>query len=137
MDPAPDIAPRPSTDTAPDPLGELRRELDAIDAILLDALLLRFRCIHRIGAAKGSHSIPVMQPQRVRSVLRRATKFAEEHRLNPTALQDVFAVLITEACRQEESVDRSADPDLARASSWDRVEEIVREIQDRAHSAHR
>ncbi|MFD3412082.1 chorismate mutase [Streptomyces cyaneofuscatus] len=136
MDTAPDVAVRPSADTTPDPLGELRRELDAIDTVLLNALLLRFRCIHRIGSAKDSHSIPVMQPDRVRAVLRRATEFAEEHQLDPAAWQDVFAVLISEACRQEEGARPSA-PSGAEASSWDRLEEIVREITDRAHSAHR
>lgn len=112
-----------------DVLDALRRELDAIDAVLLNTLLLRFRCTARIGAAKGAHAIPVMQPERVRTVLRRAGDFAEQHHLNPHALQDVFAVLIADACREEDG--HPLPPASAR-----RVEEIARDIENRAYSAY-
>ncbi len=111
-------------------LGPLRTELDALDTILLNVVLMRARCVHRIGVAKGSNGIPVMQPARVREVLERATEFALKNGLNPHALQDLFTILITDACRDEEG--RSAPAE----SMEERIEELTKGITGDAYTTH-
>ncbi|WP_016823055.1 chorismate mutase [Streptomyces viridosporus] len=111
-------------------LSELRAELDAVDAIVLNALLIRYQCTRRIGRAKESHGIPVMQTGRVRLVLERATAFGLEHGMNPLALQDVFVTLIEDACRAEEG----AVPPIETA--WDRIAELTERVKSGAHTTH-
>ncbi|NLU68812.1 chorismate mutase [Streptomyces sp. HNM0574] len=121
---------------APDPLlRELRQDLDAIDTILLNALLLRHQATRRVGRVKGDRDIPVMQPDRVRVVLRRATEFALEHGMSPSALQDVFTTLISDACRREEGEPAHAGPAEAGQAAQDRIEALVGSIENRAHTA--
>ncbi|WP_445402761.1 chorismate mutase [Streptomyces sp. LE64] len=112
-------------------LRELRADLDAVDRILLNALLMRHHCTRRIGEMKKGNDIPVMQPARVRTVLERATEFALEHGLNPRALQDVYTTLISDACREEEG--RSAPLDSAR----DRIAVLVGGVERGAHASDR
>lgn len=111
-------------------LADLRAELDAVDVILLNGLLARDRCIRRIGRLKASSEIPVMQDDRVRLVLDRATAFALDNGMDPHVLQDVFAGLITGACRQEEGQAHPSAPEAR-----DRVASLVKEITGRANAA--
>lgn len=111
-------------------LQELRKELDAIDETLLNAILLRHRCTRRVGELKESNAIPVMQPNRVRVVLERATSFAETHDMNPQALQDVFTTLIIDACREEERGSAHHE------TSTDRIESLVEKVRNHAHISH-
>ncbi|MFF8957901.1 chorismate mutase [Streptomyces sp. NPDC014894] len=111
-------------------LRELRADLDAVDRIILNALLMRHHCTRRIGVLKKSKDIPVMQSGRVRFVLERATDFALENGMNPLALQDVFATLISDACREEEG--HSAPVDAAR----ERISLMVGGVERGAHPSH-
>ncbi|WP_017608953.1 MFS transporter [Nocardiopsis xinjiangensis] len=111
-----------------DSLDELRHELDSVDRILLNSLLLRRDCIRRIGLVKHATNTSVMQPERVRSVLGRATEFALDSGMNPYVLQDVYASLIKEACREEDGTG------LPEGDPKDRIEVLAEEIENRAHT---
>ncbi|WP_017578525.1 chorismate mutase [Nocardiopsis kunsanensis] len=114
-----------------DSLDGLRRELDSVDRILLNSLMLRRDCVRRIGLVKHDTNTPVMQPDRVRAVLGRATDFALDSGMSPYMLQDVYAALIAEACREEDGLG------LPKGDPRDRIEVLAEEIENRAHTTDR
>jgi chorismate mutase len=83
-------------------LAELRRELDRLDAALLEAVRLRIEQCVVIGKFKQANGIPVMQPERMGIVQERAQVFARENSLDPAFLRGVYDLVIAEACRLEE-----------------------------------
>ncbi|WP_421958318.1 chorismate mutase family protein [Prescottella subtropica] len=85
-------------------LSRLRAELDAIDAVLLDAVRARIDVCVRIAEVKRRDRIPMMQPQRVDVVHARADRFARQYGLSPEFLHLLYDVLIAETCRVEDVV---------------------------------
>ena len=65
-------------------LERLRREIDATDAVLLEALNRRARCSLEVGRLKAGAGIPVLQPVREQALLdslaaRNTGPLPEEH----------------------------------------------------------
>jgi chorismate mutase len=85
-------------------LEELRAELDATDAALLEAIRQRLDVCARIGLHKKRFTIPMMQPQRIGVVQARAAAFAQAHGLRPEFLHALYVHIIEETCRLEEEI---------------------------------
>ena len=85
-------------------LEELRAELDATDAALLEAIRQRLDVCARIGRHKKRFAIPMMQPQRIGVVQARAAAFAQAHGLRPEFLHALYVQIIEETCRLEEEI---------------------------------
>jgi chorismate mutase len=81
-------------------LEELREQIDAIDARLVELLSARAACALEIGRVKKAAALPVYQPRREAEVL------AHVQRINPGPLDDdamrrLFERIIDEARRLE------------------------------------
>lgn len=97
-------------------LLDLRAELDAIDAGLLEHIRARVDVCVRIADVKRRRGIPMMQPHRVGLVQDRAEQFARANGLSPEFLRRLYDVMIAETCRVEDAViDSNGRP--TRASS--------------------
>ncbi len=88
-------------------LEDLRSELDAIDARLLEDLRQRLEICTRIGSHKKAHAIPMLQPARIATVHLRAAAFAAVHGLRPDFLRAAYDLVIAESCRIEDELIRS------------------------------
>jgi chorismate mutase-like protein len=91
----------PTPDEIQDALCSCRDRLDACDARLLECIRERFSIIMEVGEIKREKNIPVMQEGRVNAVVTRARAFAVDHGLSPDAMEEVYRLLIAEACRLE------------------------------------
>ncbi|MFZ4156280.1 chorismate mutase family protein [Streptomyces pseudogriseolus] len=85
-----------------DDLPALRGQLDAVDAVLLEAVRERLEICLRIGEYKRVHGVPMMQPQRIAAVQERAARFARRHGIDPGFLHRLYDVVIAETCRLED-----------------------------------
>lgn len=96
-------------------LAELRRELDYVDARLLDDVRTRIELCAQIATLKKTHEIPMMQPGRMQFVHERARNYALGHHMSPEFLRSLYDLLIGEACRVEDLIiDGEPDAPLAR-----------------------
>lgn len=87
-----------------DNLEQFRRELDAIDATLLETVRERLLLCLQIGEWKRDSNVPMMQPGRVHLVQERARQFALRHDLSPEFFESLYKLLISETCRLEDLV---------------------------------
>lgn len=94
-----------------DTLESFRKDLDAIDATLVDALGRRLALCRRIAAYKREHGIPMMQPHRVELVKRRCAALGEQHGLDARFVVELYTLIIGEACRIEDDI-IDARPDV-------------------------
>lgn len=85
-------------------LESLRMQLDQIDDELLDAIHRRLDCCVRIGHIKRDSGIAMMQPGRIQFVRARLARYAARSGLSEPFVQDVYSLLIEEACRLENVV---------------------------------
>lgn len=87
-----------------DTLENFRKELDAIDATLVDTLGRRLELCRRIAAYKREHGIPMMQPHRVELVKKRCAALGEQHGLDARFVIELYTLIIGEACRIEDDI---------------------------------
>jgi chorismate mutase-like protein len=87
-----------------DILETMRRELDAIDTALVDALGQRLALCRRIASYKREHGIPMMQPHRVELVKRRCAALGEQRGLAAQFMVELYTLIIAEACRIEDDI---------------------------------
>jgi methylmalonyl-CoA epimerase len=85
-------------------LERARERLDQIDAELIEMLATRFRIIEEVARIKQKHGIPVMQSDRVKSVLGRVARAALKIGLKKTLVDRIWRELIAEACRIENEI---------------------------------
>ncbi len=90
----------------------MRERIDAIDMQLLDALAERFEVCLKIGQMKDHLGIPMMQPARIQEVAERVARRATERGLSAQFAQDLWKMIIGEACRLE-SAPKAQDRHLA------------------------
>jgi 4-amino-4-deoxychorismate mutase len=98
-----------TTSTAESELDALRAELDRVDRALLDGIRDRMALCARVARLKQRHDIAVLQPGRMQLVHRRAQDYARRHGLSGAFVQQLYTLLIDEACRLEDRI--VADPD--------------------------
>lgn len=63
-------------------LSEIRNQIDAIDAQLINLLKQRLEASARVAAYKREHNLPLTDPTRERAVLNRAEELAGEGMTN-------------------------------------------------------
>ncbi len=95
-----------------DDLEKFRRQLDAIDATLLETVRERLQLCLQIGEWKRSSHVPMMQPSRVNFVQERARQFARQHNLSPEFFSSLYELLIAETCRLEDLVIDGPEADV-------------------------
>src|SRR5262249_54725199 len=97
---------RARTPTAPDSatvadLSELRVQIDDCDRDLLRVLARRFELCQDVAALKGEVQAQVLQPARVREVLRTRTDWAAELGVDAELADLLFRALLSETHRLE------------------------------------
>jgi len=85
-------------------LSNFRTALDHIDAQLIELLGQRFEVCRKVADFKRQNEVPMMQPGRVKEVLRRNAELAESHSVNPDFVQELYTLVIGEACRLEDEI---------------------------------
>ena len=92
-------------------LDDLRAELEAIDAELVEALARRFEVVMKVAAVKADEGIPVVLPDRIALVLDRVAALAEDKGLDGDMTRRLYRLIIDEAIAMENQhiADQSAD----------------------------
>ncbi len=98
------------------PLNEYRARIDEIDLQLISLLVQRLEICREVADYKLTHSLPTMQPERVRQVLERLAALADEKGLDPDFVKSIWHAIITEACAIEDRL-RSEREDKGQAAS--------------------
>jgi chorismate mutase len=80
-------------------IAELRAEIDALDAELLDVLLWRVIIVRRIAALKAAGALPPRDEAREREILRTAVTRGERSGLDPVDVA-AFMRAALNACRR-------------------------------------
>lgn len=93
-------------------LPELRARIDETDRELLRVLARRFDLCHDVAALKGHTSTQVLQPERVREVLRTRMEWASEIGVEPEFAELLFRSLLSETHRIEAVHLRPNDPSV-------------------------
>lgn len=85
-------------------LEDFRREIDKLDAVLLETLGKRLAVCAEVARFKKSNNIPMMQPARVEMVKDRAAALGGKHNLRPEFVRELYGQIIGEACRLEDDI---------------------------------
>lgn len=91
-------APSPSSDPpAEERLERLRSEIERIDRALVEQMARRREAARRVGEAKQTADMPILDPAREARVVRRAGAWAREAGLDEDTVRHVFWCLIRQA----------------------------------------
>ncbi|WP_217276946.1 chorismate mutase [Photorhabdus heterorhabditis] len=81
-----------------------RESLDVINMQILTLLSERMKICMKIAEIKAEQDIPMMQPQRITSLLDILRDKSTDFGLRPEYTELVFRLVIEETCRQEEEL---------------------------------
>lgn len=87
-----------------DRLADLRKEIDDIDAALVDLLARRFAVVDRVIAVKAREGLPALLPERVEEVVARVRTLAGAAGIPADAAESVWRALINQTIAYEEAV---------------------------------
>jgi chorismate mutase len=80
---------------------ELRDQIDALDEDLVALLGVRMQLAERIGDIKDQYSIPVLQPTRWQSVLKKARLNAQKKGLSADFIEELFKAMHQESIHHQ------------------------------------
>ena len=82
-------------------LEDFRREIDALDEVLVRTLARRLQICAEVAGFKAREGIPIMQPERVRLVTERSAQLAVAHGVSPELIVRIYGLIIDAACQLE------------------------------------
>ncbi len=82
-------------------LGELRNQIDQIDAAILALLAQRLDVCREVATIKAGTGATVIQPARVREVLTSRRQWAIDDRVDPDFAEQLFRIILAETHRIE------------------------------------
>jgi chorismate mutase len=88
--------------TMTDTLEQLRAEIDAADAKILDALAERMAVVQRVGKFKKANNLPPLDPKRWEQVLQSKLVQAGEKGLSADLIKDIYERIHKESLEIEE-----------------------------------
>lgn len=88
-------------------LAELRRQIDQIDAQLIDVLHKRQTVVSQIAAFKKAQRLSISHPAREENMISGRRRLAKQKQLSPEFVEDLFRLIIKQS-RHVQAVDRSA-----------------------------
>ena len=88
----------------PDELLALRKEIDRIDAELVDLLSRRFQVTAQVGELKARNGLDSVDPARELEKLERLKMLAEEKSLNTEFILDMFQTIFDEVVKNHRSL---------------------------------
>lgn len=81
------------SDSIPDRIVKLRKEIDRLDSALLYILAQRFTCTDEIGILKSEYRLPALDAAREESQQKRLTKLAVDAALPEDVALEVFSTV--------------------------------------------
>ena len=85
-------------------LVEFRKDLNVLDAQLIEILGKRYQIIRDVGHYKKANTIPMMQSKRVEEVKERCADMGIKHGLDGDFVRNLYTLIIDEACRIEDII---------------------------------
>lgn len=85
-------------------LEDFRKQIDRIDAVLIEAVGKRLGICNQVAHFKREHGIPMMQPGRVEHVKERMAEIGKTHGLRPEFVRELYGLIIGEACKLEDEI---------------------------------
>lgn len=85
-------------------LEEFRKQIDALDAQLIDILARRFDVVRAVGTFKSGTDITVVQPARAQAVKNRAAEMGAERGLDPAFIHHLYEMMIDYAHEIEHDI---------------------------------
>lgn len=95
----------------PPPLSDLRRAIDDIDKVLLNALSERARLMRDITAAKATADHPIRDEEREAALLTHRAAYGERLGLDPALVRRVYREILDDALRRQRDWLQSAPDD--------------------------
>ncbi|MFC1691235.1 chorismate mutase [Nanoarchaeota archaeon] len=90
-----------------DKIKEVRKHIDRIDAVIINALAERMSVMPEIGEYKKANKIPITQEEREIQIMEKLLTTAEEHGLDRSFVEEVFLSVFNEAKRiQKDIIDK-------------------------------
>ncbi len=77
-------------------LGDLRKSIDNLDAILVHTLAERFRCTQEVGRLKATHDLPPADPAREARQIARLENLSAESGLDPEFAKKFMRFIVDE-----------------------------------------
>lgn len=96
--------PSETTDGTPENLADFRQRIDHIDDQLVDLLGQRLGLIREVAQSKKDHQTAVMQPNRVVQVIERCKTRGRRHHIRESLIEQLYGLIIDEACQIEYDV---------------------------------
>jgi chorismate mutase-like protein len=85
-------------------LEEFRKEIDALDDQIIDALSKRFEVCRQVAHFKKAENIPMMQPGRVEEVKKHRQDLGFQKRISKDFMLNLYDLIIQESCRIEDEI---------------------------------
>ncbi|NQV97261.1 MAG: chorismate mutase [Acidimicrobiaceae bacterium] len=82
-------------------LGDLRKQIDEIDLAIVKLLAQRMNICREVAEVKAGTSTAVIQPERVREVLKVRRQWAISNNVDPDFTEQLFRILLAETHRIE------------------------------------
>ena len=82
-------------------LEDYRKEIDEIDADILNLLGRRFMVVEKVSQHKKKNNIKIVQEDRMKEIYDKAEVIAHKKNLDPRFVHSLFELIINEAIRRE------------------------------------
>ncbi len=82
-------------------IEELRKDIDKINAQLVELLAQRMRIAEQIAECKKANAIPVYAPEREKQVIENVKTLARKSGLDEKAAEEIFRKIIEHTCNME------------------------------------
>lgn len=87
-----------------DKLQNFRERIDTIDEKIIRLISERLGICKEVAEFKSENDIPMMQPERVKEVLRKRKELADELLINPVLVGNIYKLIVEEACQLEDEI---------------------------------
>jgi chorismate mutase-like protein len=85
-------------------LSNFRDRIDEIDEKIVRLISERLKICKTVAKYKSEKDIPMMQPGRVKEVLAKRRKLADELAINPDLVENIYKLIVEEACLLEDEI---------------------------------
>jgi chorismate mutase-like protein len=85
-------------------LSDIRAKIDKVDLQIITLIAKRFAYVAQVGKYKKEKQIPMMQQKRVDEIIGLMKQRAEALNLSPIFLENLYTLIIQEACRMEDII---------------------------------
>ena len=85
-------------------LLKFRKRIDVIDEKLVKLIHERLEICKDVAVYKSENDIPMMQPERVKEVMVKRRKLADDLGINPDLIEKIYGLIVEEACILEDEI---------------------------------